>query len=104
LYGAAGAAQHHRLADAARLDWEAAHKACSWGAFQILGLHHEKCGYQDIKGFVEAMHKGPGAHLHAFVALVKASRLDGALRSAIGRHLRAVTTALDIAKTAMTTS
>lgn len=81
LYGRAGAAQHDRLEDAAKLDWEAAHRACSWGLFQILGTNHAAVGHPTIQGFVEAMHAGAGAHLDAFTAFVQANRLDGHLRT-----------------------
>jgi len=80
LYGAAGAAQHERLEDAAALDWKAAHRAASWGLFQILGINHVIVGFSCIRGFVDAMQSGAGAHLDAFVAFVQANRLD--------RHLR----------------
>ncbi len=80
LYGRAGAAQHERLADAAAIDWEAAHRACSWGLFQILGTNHAAVGHPTIAGFVEAMEAGAGPHLDAFVAFVQTNRLDGPLR------------------------
>lgn len=80
LYGRAGAAQHERLEDAAALDWDAAHRSASWGLFQILGSNHGAVGHPTIKGFVEAMNSGAGAHLDAFVGFVKTNRLDGALR------------------------
>ena len=80
LYGAAGAWQHERLAAAAALDWEAAHRSASWGLFQVLGSNHAAVGHPTIHGFVEAMHAGAGPHLDAFVEFVKANRLDGALR------------------------
>jgi hypothetical protein len=82
LYGRAGAHQHDvRLAGAARLDWDAAHRACSWGLFQILGTNHAAVGHPTIRGFVEAMHSGAGPHLDAFVGFVRATRLDGHLRT-----------------------
>jgi hypothetical protein len=81
LYGAAGAAQHDRLEDAAKLNWDAAHKAASWGTFQILGLNHKAAGHETIKGFVEAMRGGAAAHLDAFVVFIKTNKLDGALRA-----------------------
>ena len=36
---------------------------------------------ETIKGFVDAMHSGAGAHLDAFVAFMKVNKLDGALRA-----------------------
>ena len=81
LYGATGAAQHARYEDARKLDPDAANKACSWGMFQILGLNHKACGFDNSQDFVDAMWTGgAAAHLDAFVAFVKANNLDGALR------------------------
>ena len=81
LYGATGAHQHERLEDAAKLNWDAAHKAASWGTFQILGENHKAAGHDTIKGFVDAMNSGAPAHLDAFVSFIKTNKLDGALRS-----------------------
>lgn len=81
LYGATGAAQHNRIEDAAKLNWAAAHKAASWGTFQILGENHEAAGHETIQGFVDAMNADAGAHLDAFVAFIKSEKLDGALRA-----------------------
>lgn len=80
LYGRAGAGQHERLQDAAAHDWNAAHQACSWGMFQVLGSNHAAVGHPSIVGFVEAMGAGAAAHLDAFVAFVKSKKLDSALR------------------------
>jgi hypothetical protein len=81
LYGATGAAQHNRIEDAAKLNWDAAHKAASWGTFQILGANHKAAGHDTIKSFVDAMNSGAPAHLDAFVNFIKANKLDGALRA-----------------------
>jgi N-acetylmuramidase len=81
LYGATGAHQHNRLEDAAKADWDAAHKAASWGTFQILGENHAAVGHPTIKGFVDAMYSGAPAHLDAFVGFIKTNKLDGALRA-----------------------
>lgn len=82
LYGRTGAAQHERYEDARALNADAANKACSWGMFQILGQNHEACGFADSQAFVDAMWSGgAAAHLDAFVAFIKANKLDGALRA-----------------------
>lgn len=81
LYGAAGARQHERLDDAAKLDWEAAHKAASWGTFQILGENHFAAGHSTIRSFVEAMNAGADAHLDAFVNFIQTNQLDVPLRN-----------------------
>jgi hypothetical protein len=56
-----------------------AHKAASWGTFQILGENHKAAGHATIKSFVDAMNSGAAAHLDAFVSFILANRLDGAL-------------------------
>jgi hypothetical protein len=80
-YGAAGAWQHDgRLLPAARLNWDAAHKAASWGAFQILGTNHRIVGHPTIRSMVEAANSGAGAHLDMLVKFIRENKLDGHLR------------------------
>lgn len=81
LYGATGGNQHDRLQDAAKLDATAAHKACSWGAFQIMGENYGAAGCRTIDEFVDKMNKGAAEHLDAFVSFIKANKLDTALRN-----------------------
>jgi N-acetylmuramidase len=82
LYGATGAAQHNRYEDARKLNADAANKACSWGAFQILGENHQACGFDTSQDFVDAMWTGgAAAHLDAFVKFIQANKLDTALRN-----------------------
>jgi hypothetical protein len=81
-YGAAGAWQHdERLAPAAKLDWDAAHQACSWGYFQVMGFNHQISGFPTIRAFVEAMHFGAGPHLDAMVRFIRHNGLDRHLRN-----------------------
>jgi hypothetical protein len=76
-YGPAGAWQHDgRLAPAARLDNEAAHRAASWGYFQILGTNHRTVGHPTIQGFVTAMQSGASAHIDMLVKFIRNNRLD----------------------------
>lgn len=81
LYGATGGNQHDRLQDAAKLDATAAHKACSWGLFQIMGENHQAAGCPTIDAFIDKMNAGASAHLDAFVAFIKANKLDAPLRA-----------------------
>lgn len=82
LYGPAGEWQHNgRLAPAARLNREAALRACSWGFFQIMGENHRIVGHPTIQGFVNAMYAGAGHHLDAFVEFIKSNKLETALRT-----------------------
>ncbi|PWC81239.1 N-acetylmuramidase domain-containing protein [Azospirillum sp. TSH64] len=77
-----GAGEYERLLVAMRLDREAALKAASWGAFQILGSNHAAAGYAEVEAFVEAHSESAGNHLAAFVAFVRSSKLDDELRRA----------------------
>ncbi len=52
LYGAGGAHQYDRLAEAMALDRRAALNSASWGMFQVLGLNDGQSGYADVEAFV----------------------------------------------------
>ncbi|WP_420606024.1 N-acetylmuramidase domain-containing protein [Novosphingopyxis sp.] len=77
-YGRASA-QYGRLARAIALDREAALRSASWGMFQIMGDNFQAAGFADVERFVTAMMEGEDRHLQAFIAFVRARRLDGAL-------------------------
>lgn len=66
LYGAAGAHQYDRLAEAAALDEDAALQSASWGMFQIMGMNHKMCGYDNVQAFVTDMLDSERNHLIAF--------------------------------------
>jgi hypothetical protein len=68
-----GEQQWTKLARAYQLDPEAALKAPSWGAFQILGENHKASGFSDVKSFVTEMFTSPAGHLRALVRFVKAN-------------------------------
>ncbi|HWB50163.1 MAG TPA: N-acetylmuramidase family protein [Stellaceae bacterium] len=80
LYGAAGAHQYDRLAEAISLDRGAALQAASWGMFQIMGMNFAACGYADVETFVAAMGESEGAQLAAFAAFCRHGGLDRFLR------------------------
>ncbi len=63
-----------------RLDRPAALKSASWGAFQILGSNHQAAGYDNVEDFCRGMCESEDRQLEAFVAFVKANRLDDELR------------------------
>ena len=81
LYGAAGAHQYDRLAEAVALDRAAGLQSASWGMFQILGLNHAACGFAQIEDYVTAMCAGEGAQLAAFAAFSRHAGLDRDLRA-----------------------
>ncbi|WP_395611094.1 N-acetylmuramidase family protein [Pseudomonas sp. B22129] len=69
------------LADAFKLDPEAALKSASYGMFQIMGFNSGACGYKNVTDFVVAMKLNAGEQLKAFVgfcsknpALIKAMK------------------------------
>jgi peptidoglycan hydrolase-like protein with peptidoglycan-binding domain len=74
-----GAAEYLRLDQAVALDFDAALRSTSWGLFQILGENCHDCGFGDAKDYVAAICESERAQLDAFVAFVKANRMDGAL-------------------------
>ncbi|AQR75000.1 N-acetylmuramidase domain-containing protein [Sphingomonas sp. LM7] len=75
-----GAAEFDRLARAIALDRRAALQSASWGAFQIMGYHHEALGKPDVEDFCRGMCNSEDDHLDAFVRFVKLNRLDDELR------------------------
>lgn len=76
-----GAREHERLAEAVKLDREAALQSASWGKFQIMGSNYDACGYSSVQAFINAMYKDEDAHLEAFVNFVKHERMDQFLRA-----------------------
>lgn len=67
-------AQYGKLRRAAILNEEAALKAASWGAFQIMGFNHATAGYGSVGAFVDAMIGSQANQLNAFVSFVGADR------------------------------
>lgn len=73
-YGAKSA-QYGKLADAMACDPEAALRACSWGAFQVLGENAVGIGYASTLEMVIALTTGEAAHLESFLRFLKANKL-----------------------------
>jgi N-acetylmuramidase len=68
LYGAPGARQYDRLAEAIALDRDAALQSASWGMFQIVGMNFAACGFASVEDYVAAMCESEAAQLAAFAA------------------------------------
>ena len=81
LYGAPGAHQYDRLAEALAFDRAAALEAASWGLFQILGLNHAQCGFTGVEDYVAAMCDGEARQLAAFAEFCRRGGLDRFLRA-----------------------
>jgi len=69
-----------RLDLAGSLDRDAALQSASWGAFQIMGFNYKLCGFNTVQEFINAMYKGEGTQLLAFINFVKSKKLDDELR------------------------
>ena len=80
-YGATGSHDYDRLADAIGKDRTAALHSASWGMPQIMGENFAAAGFADAESMVEAMCESEDAQLAAFVAFLKANRLDRYLQS-----------------------
>lgn len=80
LYGAGGTWQYTRLVAAMALNEDAALRATSFGAFQIIGDNCEECGFATVQDFVQAHISGGGAQLDAFISFVMYRKLDDELR------------------------
>ena len=74
LYGVGGSS-HDKLSIAAELNWEAAHKSCSWGLGQIMGFNAEKLGYATLKEFIDDMYESEAKQLKAVGRFLKVNNL-----------------------------
>jgi len=74
-------AQYGKLAAAVQLHPEAAFKACSWGAFQVLGRNAVPIGYPSAFGMAVMLTESEAAHLDSFARYVIANRLVDELRA-----------------------
>ena len=75
-----GAAEYPRFSRAFIIDADCAMKACSWGAYQIMGFNHRQAGFKTVGEMVDAMKSGENTQLLAFAAFIKA---DKALHTAL---------------------
>ena len=84
-YGAGGygsfGVQYGRLAAACALDPEAAFRACSWGAFQVLGENATAIGYASAYDMAISLTTGETAHLETFIRFLETKRLVGAFQA-----------------------
>ncbi|UEB94181.1 N-acetylmuramidase family protein [Pseudomonas sp. HN2] len=68
---AGGSAEHQRLSTARLIDDTAALESASWGAFQIMGFHWQRLGYNSVQEFVAAMSAGESQQFDAFVRFIE---------------------------------
>ena len=75
-----GGSSHDKLAIAAQLNWEAAHKSASWGLGQIMGFNFSSIGYATIKEFVDDMYESEAKQLKAMGMFLRANGLIAKLQ------------------------
>nr|WP_253949424.1 N-acetylmuramidase domain-containing protein [Mangrovicoccus sp. HB161399] len=94
--------QWPKMAEALKLDGEAALKSASWGQFQIMGFNHELAGYSDVEDFVEAL--APMSTTISTPSLISSwpATWTRICARSTGESSRSATTARTTARTAMT--
>lgn len=63
--------EYDRLAIAKRIDENSALEACSWGAYQIMGMHWKLLGYTSVQEMVKDFSSGEKGQLNAFVRFIR---------------------------------
>ena len=76
-----GEREYDRLQKAIGVNAQAALESASWGRFQIMGFHAQRCGFPSVEAYVEAMFASEARHLDAFVGFLQSSKLDVSLRA-----------------------
>jgi hypothetical protein len=80
-YGAPGAQQYDRLANAIAKDRPAALQSASWGIGQIMGENFHEAGFADVETMVDAMMAGEDQQLTAMGNFLRHTGLHLPLRS-----------------------
>lgn len=80
-YGAGGAHQYDRLAEAIGLDREAALKSASWGIGQVMGENFATAGFRSVGDMVTSMVESEDNQLAAVARFMVANRMHTALRN-----------------------
>lgn len=66
-----GSAEYNRLQKAKLINPQAAQESCSWGAYQIMGMHWKYLGYTSVDQFVTVMSSSERGQLEVFVNFIK---------------------------------
>jgi len=80
-YGAGGAPQYARLAEAVGCDQDAALQSASWGLGQVMGENFAALGYAGVEDMVTAMCASEDGQLAAVVAFIMTNKLAGFLQT-----------------------
>jgi N-acetylmuramidase/Putative peptidoglycan binding domain len=79
-YGAEGAHQYERLAEAIACDRRAALESASWGLGQIMGFNAESASFRDAEDMVAQMMRGENEQL---LGMARFIRNDGTMHTAL---------------------
>lgn len=79
--GGYGQSSWDKLAAACAKDPDAAFGACSWGKFQVLGLHWSKLGYESPYALAYSCVTGEAEHYDLFARYIQAFGLADELRA-----------------------
>jgi peptidoglycan hydrolase-like protein with peptidoglycan-binding domain len=79
-YGAAGAHQYERLAEAIACDRRAALESASWGLGQIMGFNAASAGFRDAEDMVTQMMRSENEQILGMVRFMRASGMHTALQ------------------------
>lgn len=66
-----GLGEYNRFSNASFLHSQAAIEACSWGLFQIMGMHWEALGYINANSYRKEMEHSEGSQLLALVRFIQ---------------------------------
>jgi hypothetical protein len=77
---AGGSGEYERLAQAIRLDRDAAIESTSWGLGQVLGCHAKAAGFPNAREFVRKNTESEDAQLAAMAGFIAHEELDAPLR------------------------
>lgn len=78
-YGAAGAHQYDRLAEALGLDETSALQSASWGLGQVMGSNYKAAGYPDVQSMVTAFVASEDNQFGGMAGFIVANNLAAAL-------------------------
>jgi hypothetical protein len=79
-YGAAGAHQYERLAEAIACDRRAALESASWGLGQVMGFNATSAGFRDAEEMVAQMMRSENEQILGMVRFMRASGTHTALQ------------------------
>lgn len=75
-----GSKEYLKLEHAKLIDKESALESCSWGAFQIMGFHWERLGFDNVQHMVDTMEMNTAKQIEIFSRFIET---DGRLHKSL---------------------